>query len=398
MITPDAPGGSSGGGAPRLLKAMVMTDFGQLTMHELPYPEPPPGGAVVQVLANGVCGSDWALFSGEQRRPGGKPPAFPMIPGHEPVARVVEITDEARRRWNVEAGDRIVIETKATCGVCPGCAGEGACANPMIYSLRGLDDGSGLWGALAEYMTLVGGSNIFKVPEHISDEDATMFNPMGNAYYWVDEKAHVQPGHRVLVLGAGQRGLCCAAAARECGAEQVIVTGLARDQIKLDMAARFGATDTVVVDAGDTIEQVQALTGGVPVDVVIDTVPIATGPLADAVELLKVGGRMVLAGVRPADAGHFPIERFRIKQLEMVGVSGTSTAAVRRAVDTIAAGTYPFHLLHTHVYPLSRAADAIRLLGEPESVPDAGDAPPIHIIVRGSDDNPADEAPGGGAP
>jgi threonine dehydrogenase-like Zn-dependent dehydrogenase len=365
----------------RTVKAMVMTDFGRLDPREVAYPDaPPPGGAVVQVLANGVCGSDWALFSGEQKRPGGKPPAFPMIPGHEPVARVVQISDEARRSWGVAEGDRIVIETKARCGSCAGCAGNTACASPVIYSLRGLDDGPGLWGGLAEYMTLVAGSTVFRVPDHVSDADASMFNPMGNAYYWVAEKAGVREGQRVLVLGAGQRGLCCAAAARECGAEQVIVTGLARDEVKLGLAREFGATGTVVVDQGDTIDQVRALTGGNPVDVVIDTVPIATGPLADAIELLRVGGRLVLAGVRPADAGHFPIERFRIKQLEMVGVSGTSTEGVRRAVETIAAGTYPFHRMHTHVYPLSRAAEAIRLLGSVEA-----DPPPIHILVRGSD-------------
>ncbi|HEY1970183.1 MAG TPA: zinc-binding dehydrogenase [Pseudonocardia sp.] len=368
------------------VKAMVMTGPGELTMREIAYPDRPTDGAVVQVLANGICGSDWALFSGEQKRPGGQPAAFPLIPGHEPVARIVEISEQAQQRWNVAAGDRIVIETKARCGSCERCAaGTGACASPLIYSLRGLDDGGGLWGGLAEYMTLVAGSNVFRIPDHISDEDATMFNPMGNAYYWVAEKAAVSPGQRVLVLGAGQRGLCCAAAARECGAGQVIITGLARDKTKLELAPRFGATDQVVVDAGDTIEQVRQLTAGAGVDVVIDTVPMATGPLTDAVELLRTGGRLVLAGVRPADAGHFPIERFRIKQLEMVGVSGTSTEAVRRAVDTIAAGTYPFHLMHTHVYPLSRAADAIRLLGEPDSA----DTAPIHVIVRGSDDVPA---------
>src|SRR5581483_1029642 len=135
------------------VRAMVMTGFGELTPRDVAYPaSPPPGGAVVRVLANGVCGSDWALFSGEQQRPGGRPPEFPMIPGHEPVARVVEITEEARRRWNVEAGDRVVIETRAVCGACAGCrSGSGPCASPMIYSLRGLDDGPGLWGALAEY-------------------------------------------------------------------------------------------------------------------------------------------------------------------------------------------------------------------------------------------------------
>src|SRR5581483_7331749 len=57
------------------VRAMVMTGFGELTPRDVAYPaSPPPGGAVVRVLANGGCGSDWALFSGEPQRPGGRPP------------------------------------------------------------------------------------------------------------------------------------------------------------------------------------------------------------------------------------------------------------------------------------------------------------------------------------
>lgn len=362
------------------VRAMVLEGARALNLREMPAPKCPADGAVVQVTANGICGSDWALWSGEQERPGGRPAPFPMIPGHEPVGRVVEIADSAAERWGVSVGDRIVVESKARCGECANCTGgSGACKSPKIYSLIGIDEAPGLWGGLADYMALLPGSSVFRVPEHITDEDATMFNPLGNAYYWVAEAGGVKPGDRVLVLGSGQRGLCCCVAAKEAGAVQVLVTGLARDTVKLGLAPKFGATDCIDVEKTDTVEAVRELTGGAGVDVVIDTVPVAVGPLCDAVAALRPGGRLVLAGVRTADAGSFPLEQFRVKQLSMVGVSGVTTAAVESAIATIAAGRYPFHDLHTHVFGLTDAERAIRALGD--LADDVGEAP-IHVIVK----------------
>ncbi|EHB59240.1 L-threonine 3-dehydrogenase [Mycolicibacterium rhodesiae JS60] len=363
------------------VRAMVMSGPRSMELIELPYPKCPEDGAVVQVTANGICGSDWALWSGEQQRPGGRPAPFPMVPGHEPVGRVVEISASAEQRWGVKVGDRIVVESKARCGSCPNCmSGAGACRQPIIYSLVSVHDSPGLWGGLADYMTLVAGSNVFRVPDHVSDDDATMFNPLGNAYYWVAEAGAVQPEDRVLILGSGQRGLCCAVAARESGAGQVMITGLSRDAEKLALAPRFGASHCLDVDRVDTVEAVREYTDGHGVDLVIDTVPGAVAPLHAAVEVLRPGGRLVLAGVRGADAGSFPLEQFRVKQLSMVGVSGVTTSSVQRAVTTIAEGSYPFRELHTHIFDLADAESAIRALGDLDDV--AHERVPIHVIVK----------------
>jgi threonine dehydrogenase-like Zn-dependent dehydrogenase len=363
------------------VRAMVMRAPRSLELEELPYPECPEGGAIIQVTANGICGSDWALWSGEQQRPGGRPAPFPMVPGHEPVGRVAEISASAEQCWGVGVGDRIVVESKARCGTCPNCVSSGgACRQPIIYSLVSVDHSPGLWGGLADYMALVAGSSVFRVPEHVSDDDATMFNPLGNAYYWVAEAGGVQPGDRVLILGSGQRGLCCAVAAHESGAQQVLITGLSRDAEKLALAPQFGATHCLDVEQVDTVAAVREHTDGHGVDVVIDTVPGAVAPLRDAVEVLRPGGRLVLAGVRGADAGAFPLEQFRVKQLSMAGVSGVTTSSVQRAVTTIADGAYPFHKLHTHVFDLIDAERAIRALGDLNSI--ATERVPIHVIVK----------------
>ena len=127
------------------------------------------------------------------------------------------------------------------------------CANPFNYSSVSLDVSPGLWGGMSEYMMLRPGSGLYRVPDELTDSDAVLFNPFGNAFEWTARKGQVAVGDRVLVLGAGQRGLACAAVAATMGARQVIVTGLTRDEAKLALAPEFGATHTIDVDKQDTV-------------------------------------------------------------------------------------------------------------------------------------------------
>ena len=361
-------------------RALVMKGPRSLELREVAVPEaPPPGGAIMKVVANGICGSDWDLYSGQMDMPAGRPAPFPMIPGHEPVGRIVSIDPVAAKVWGVSVGDRVVVESRVRCGVCIDCMnGRGfLCRNSVSYSLISIESGSGLWGGMAEYMSLRPGSVVFKVPEHLTDEDAALFNPFGNAFYWTIEAGKVGIGSRVAIFGAGQRGLACAIAAREAGAATVIVTGLSRDAHKLALAPLFGATHAVDVEKKDTVAAIRDITGGDGVDVLVDAVPESVKPLFHAIEALRRGGILVLAGVRGHPMDGFPLERFRSKQLHMVGVAATTSWAVANAVRVLGEGRYPFAKLHSHTFGLEQAERGIRILGG-----EIEDELPIHITVK----------------
>lgn len=359
-------------------RAVVMERPRALRMRHLTLPdEPPRGGAIMKVLANGICGSDWDVYSGGLTAPAGKPTPFPMVPGHEPVGRIVAIDPAAADAWGVAVDDRIVIESKIRCGTCSDCrAGRTMlCRRARLYSLITVDEGPGLWGGMAEYMVLRPGTTVFPVADSLSDLDASLFNPWGNAYYWVVETGRAGVGDRVLILGGGQRGIACAAVAAEAGAAQVIVTGLDRDIHKLTLAERFGATATINVEHVDTVAAVHDLTDGDGVDVVVDTVPSTAVTLHHAVECVRAGGTIVLAGVKHPTI-EFPAERFRSKQLRISGVSGTTPTAVAGALRILGSGRHPLGELHSHTFGLDEAERAIRTLGG--EIPDAD---PIHVAI-----------------
>ncbi|HWH20299.1 MAG TPA: zinc-binding dehydrogenase [Solirubrobacterales bacterium] len=360
-------------------RAIVMLGPRSFELRELELPsQPRPGGALMRVLGNGICGSDWDVYSGAMANPAGRPAPFPMVPGHEPVGEIVAIDDAAAVAWGVAAGDTVVVESRVRCGSCPACLrGQGPqCRNAITYSLVPLDHGSGLFGGMAEYMELLPNTSVFKVPDGLGVEDAAIFNPLGNAMQWTLEAGQVGVGDRVLILGCGQRGLCCAVAAREAGASQVIVTGLgSTDAHKLALAPEFGADATIDVEREETVAAVAALTGGEGVDVVVDTVPASYGPIADAFEALRLGGTLVLAGVRGRNADDFPFDRIRGKALRVIGVAATTAWSVENALRIIASGRYPFARLHSHRFALEEAEQAVRTLGG-----EVG-SDPLHITV-----------------
>src|SRR4051794_6014918 len=168
-------------------RALVMLGPRSYELRELPVPEQPPaGGALMEVVANGICGSDWDVYSGRLKTPGGRPAPYPIVPGHEPVGRIVAIDPAAAQAWGVGEGDRVAVESRVRCGECRECLeGRGPqCRRSVTYSLIPLAEPPGLWGGMAEVMALRPRSSVFKVPEHLSDEDAALFNPLGNAFHW----------------------------------------------------------------------------------------------------------------------------------------------------------------------------------------------------------------------
>ena len=344
---------------PKTSFAMVQTDVRSLQPMDLPIPDIDEDSAILQVEACGICGSDVEQYAGVIDVP------KPLIPGHEPLGRIVKTGDRAARRWGVEVGDRVAVETMLSCRFCSCCL-DGhyhLCRKRKIYAYVPLSEKPGLWGAYSQYMYLHPNSILHKMDPHLAPELAVMFNPLGAGFRWAVELPQIRPGESLVILGPGQRGLASVIAARQAGAGLIIVTGLADDARKLALAKSFGAHHTVDVDNEPAVRRVRELTGE-GADVVLDVSAFATGPVSDALKMVRPGGRIVLAGVK----GMKPVERFIsdyivMKEIKIQGAMGVTSSGYQKAIQLLEAGTSPIAEMHTHNFALEEADLAVRTLG-----------------------------------
>ena len=344
---------------PKTSFAMVQTGVRHLEPRDVPIPDIEDDAAILQLEACGICGSDYEQFEGLLRTP------VPVIPGHEPLGRIVRIGDRAARRWGVDEGDRVAVETMISCRHCGPCLSGSyhLCDHRRIYSYVPLTEPPGLWGGYSQYMYLHPNSILHRVDASLPPELAVIFNPLGAGFRWAVEIPNTRPGDTVVILGPGQRGLACVVACREVGAGTVIVTGLEADAKKLELARAFGADHTIDVDNEDAVKRVKGLTGGRGADVVVDVSAYATKPVADALSMVRPGGTVVLAGVKGFKAvENFISDLVVMKEINLRGAFGVTSSGYRSAIRLIESGRVPLARMHTHDFALRDAELAIRTL------------------------------------
>ena len=272
--------------------------------------------------------------------------------------RIAKIGDRAARRWKVDVGDRVAVETMLSCRHCGPCLSGSyhLCDTRRIYSYIPLSEPPGLWGAYAQYMYLAPNTIVHRVDPTLPPQVAVMFNPLGAGFRWAVEMPNTRPGDSVVVLGPGQRGLACVVACREVGAGTIIVTGLAADANKLALARVFGADHTIDVDNEDAIARVKEITNGRGADIVVDVSSYATKPVADAMSMVRPGGTVVLAGVKGFKAvDNFVSDLIVMKEIEIKGAIGVTSSGYKAAIRLIESGRVPIAQMHTHDFDLADA-------------------------------------------
>lgn len=345
--------------------AMVHTAPRQLVAQDVQLPEIGHDDALLRIEACGICGSDYEQFEGVLRSP------MPAIPGHEPLGLIERIGDGAAARWGVDVGDRIAVETMLACRNCQNCltGNYHICPNRRIYSYIPLGDAPGLWGAYAEYMYLHPNSIVHKVDPTLPPELAVMFNPLGAGFRWGVEMPGTQPGDTVVIMGPGQRGLSCVLACREAGAANIIVTGLAADQRKLELARTFGAHHTIDVQNENAVRRVKEITNGRGADVVVDVSSYATEPITQALDFATFGGTVMLAGTKGFKAvPDFISDKVVMKEITLRGAIGVTSSGYNNAIRLIESRSTPIEQMHTHRFALGDAELAIRTLAR--EIPD----------------------------
>lgn len=342
---------------------LVQRDVRSCEFEEFDLPVLGEGGVLVRVEANGLCASDTDAFNGIDSYWDGRP----RILGHEIVGVIEDMGPKSKPRDPFNIGDRVAVNPFIVCGLCTAClrGDQQGCNGTRVrlrYGAVPTEVEPALWGGYATHVYVPPNGILYKVPDGIGALDATLWNPVAGGYEWAVTQGGIQPGHKVLVLGPGQRGLASLFPIQHAGAGQIVVTGLHRDSFKLDLALELGADAVIDVEKEDLIERARELTGGAGFDVVIDTTPHATKPVADAVEVLARNGTIVVIGLKNRHLDGFPIDMLLAKRARIQGWVGQSNDSYQRAMDLIASGRFPIHKLRTHVFGFDQLERAIDVL------------------------------------
>ncbi len=201
-----------------------------LWMEEADKPSFGPNDLLVKIRKTAICGTDLHIYNWDEWSQ--KTIPVPMVIGHEFVGEVAEIGTAVS---GFRIGDRVSGEGHITCGHCRNCrAGtQHLCRNTVGIGVN-------RQGAFAEYLQIPA-TNAFQVPDSISDDEASIFDPYGNAVHTALSFDLV--GEDILITGAGPTGAMAAAVARHVGARHIVVTDV--NDYRLSIAAKMGATKTI---------------------------------------------------------------------------------------------------------------------------------------------------------
>lgn len=330
-------------------------------VREVPEPSAPAGGVVVQVMATGICRSDWHAWAGHDDGV-----VFPHVPGHE-LAGVVVGVGAGVERWR--AGDRVTVPFVCGCGRCAWCLAGNAQVCPDQQQ-----PGFTHWGSFAELVALHAADvNLVGLPEQVGFATAAALGcRFATAYRALVGRARVRPGEWVTVVGAGGIGLSAVMIAHALGARVVAVD---RTPAALALAAELGAEHTLltrvpdVSDGTDVPDAVAALTGGGS-HVALDAVGSEQTCTA-AILSLRRRGRHVQVGLLPTHDGppRVPMARAIAWELDLLGSHGMAGADYPEMLALIQDGSLRPDRLVERTVGLEEAA---RLLPEFDQAPVAG--------------------------
>jgi succinate semialdehyde reductase (NADPH) len=353
--------------------AVVRETSGPFVVEELRDPRPGEGEVLVRVAACGVCHTDLHIHDGSVPFP------LPCVLGHE-VSGVVAALGAGVSGLSV--GDRVAGAFIMPCGTCRMCRSgrEELCEpffahnrlNGTLYDGRTRlfdPDGAPVWmysmGGLAE-LAVMPYRALALIPDELETTDSAIFGcALMTAYGALEHVAHLRPGERVTVIGAGGVGGSVIQVARALGAEQIIAVDIGKE--KLALARELGATH--VVDAGrdDVVGAVRELTEGRGSDIALEAIG-RPGTFRQATEVVADGGRCVMVGIAPVGlTAEVEITRLVRRKLQILGSFGGRPRTDLAAVMALAVqGRLDTHRAIRHRFSLAEADGAYRQLAAGE--------------------------------
>jgi threonine 3-dehydrogenase len=276
-----------------------------LSMTDVPMPEVGHNDLLIKITKTAICGTDIHIWNWDDWAQ--KTIPVPMHVGHEYVGVVAGMGSEVQ---GFTIGQRVSGEGHITCGYCRNCR---AGRRHLCRNTTGV--GVNREGAFAEYL-VIPAFNAFPIPDDISDDLASIFDPFGNAVHTALSFNLV--GEDVLITGAGPIGIMAVAIAKHVGARHVVITDV--NDYRLELARQMGATRAVNVGREDlkTVMQELHMTEGFDVGLEMSGNPHAFRQMLD---VMNHGGKVALLGIPPANTA-IDWNQVIFKGLEIKGIYG----------------------------------------------------------------------------
>jgi 2-desacetyl-2-hydroxyethyl bacteriochlorophyllide A dehydrogenase len=309
----------------------MITAPGKIEITTVDDPVPGRREVVIDVSACGLCGTDLHILQGEFA------PALPVVPGHEFAGVVAEVGGDVTE---VAVGDRVAVDPSLYCFECRSCRSG---HNNLCERWGAI--GVTTAGAAAEY-ALAPVANCVRLPDHVSDLDAALIEPLSCAVRGYDVLRSRLATH-VLIYGSGTMGLMMLQLAKLTGAASVDMVDINTERLATARLLGCSATAT----SADELPRPGW-------DVVIDATGNPTA-IQDGLGRVAKGGTFLQFGVSDY-AARVTIEPYRIYNQELT-ITGSMAVlhSFERAADLFANGVLDPAVFISDRHPLDSYADAL---------------------------------------
>jgi 2-desacetyl-2-hydroxyethyl bacteriochlorophyllide A dehydrogenase len=323
------------------MKAMVLRAPSDLALDDVPRPQPAAGQVLVRITHSGLCGTDLKIYTGAI------PAKYPLIMGHEMIGELVAGQPPA----NIRAGDRVIIDPVLSCGICFHCriGQNNLCPSGGLI-------GRETNGGFAEYAA-VPASQVFRLPDSIDSRTAPLIQVATTCLH-AQRLTSSFEGQSVAVIGLGVSGQLHVQLAKAQGAASVI--GISRSAFKNELAKKLGA-DIAIESGKSTIDQVREATDGRGADVVIECTGVMSA-FADAIRMVRSGGRILLFGIMSAKEGALPFYDLYFKELTLINNRAATSEDFPAMIDLVARGAVRLEPLITHHMRLAELETALAMV------------------------------------
>jgi alcohol dehydrogenase/L-iditol 2-dehydrogenase len=297
---------------------------GSVELRDMPRPEIADNEVLLRVRGVGVCGSDVHQYHNTQSWT----VKVPVILGHEFCGEIAALGKAVK---GYSEGDRVASETAAE--IDP----ESPMTRKGMYNLDPARRGFGydLHGAMAEYVK-VPSRLLHRIPKNVPMEVAAMTEPCCVAYQATVVNSHIRPGDTVIVIGPGPIGLLCGTMARLSGAGRVILAGTTRDQGRMEIGLKAGATHAVDVQTQDMMKLLAGIGDGLGADVIVDSTG-ASISLKSALDWVRPAGHITKVGWGPQPM-NFSMDPLVKKAVTLQGSFSHTWAVWERVLEMMGTG------------------------------------------------------------